>query len=61
MDGHGEKMTTGSRDGNYNNRGVIYTTKYKQKAEDKRGLGLCSVENLGPRGSKGKLLKLKRN
>jgi hypothetical protein len=41
--------------------GYTYTTNYKYKVENKKRLGLCTIENSGPRGSTDKILVLKRN
>jgi len=49
------------RDDNYHNQRVNNTTYYTHRFENKEGLGMSRVDNLGPRGSKGKLFKLKRN
>jgi hypothetical protein len=48
-------------DGNYNNQKVTNTAHYKRRVENKERLGWCSVNELGPRGPKGRLIKLKRN
>jgi len=49
------------RDYNYNNHRVTNTTNCMHIGEKTERLGLWCVGNIGPRGSKGKLLKLKRN
>jgi hypothetical protein len=48
-------------DCNYNNQRVTWATNYKNRVENKEELAPCSIENMGPRGPKGKLIKLKRN
>ena len=40
---------------------VINTTHYTHRFENNERLGMSSIDDLGPRGSKGKLFKLKRN
>ena len=46
---------------NYNNQRAINTIQDKRKVENKERLGLCSVRDLGPRGSKDKLFKLEKD
>jgi hypothetical protein len=45
---------------NYNTQRVTHTMNHKHRVENKERLGLCGVENMGPRGSKCKFLKSKR-
>jgi len=40
---------------------TFHTPKYIQKVTRKEWLVLCSVKNLGPCGSKGKVFKIQRN
>ena len=55
------KVTTGRRDDNCHNQKVINTIRYTHKSDDKGTLGTWGNVNLGPRGSKDKVFKLKRN
>ena len=58
---HTYKVRTRKRDDNYHNQKVNSTTYYTHRFEKKEGLGMSRVDNSGPRGSKGKLFKLKRH
>jgi hypothetical protein len=60
MTTHG-KARIGRRDSNDNNQVGTNVMNYKHRVENEEALGLCSIENLGPSGSKGKLIKLKNN
>ena len=57
---HDKSRARGKED-NYNNQKAINTAKNDHKVENKESLGLCSARDLGPRGSKDKLFKSKKN